>query len=129
MLTVMDPMEAAAEPNRRKLLQLLATGEQTVQQLASGFEVSRPAISQHLAVLQAAGLVSARREGRFRYYQVEPAGIAELRRIIDTFWTSELDLLVADARKAARPNAERHRIVRGTGGSAGDTDPSKEELP
>jgi len=126
----MDPMEAAAEPNRRKLLQLLATGEQTVQQLASGFEVSRPAISQHLAVLQTAGLVSARREGRFRYYQVEPAGIAELRRIIDTFWTSELDLLVADARKAARPNAERYQIVRGTGGgSAGDTDPSKEELP
>jgi DNA-binding transcriptional ArsR family regulator len=130
MLTVMDPMEAAAEPHRRKLLQLLATGEQTVQQLASRFEVSRPAISQHLAVLQAAGLVSARREGRFRYYQVEPAGIAELRRIIDTFWTSELDLLVADARGAGRPKAERHQIVRGTGGgSTGSADTSKEELP
>ena len=94
-------MEAAAEPNRRKLLQLLASGEQTVQQLAARFEVSRPAVSQYLAVLQAAGLVSARKEGRFRYYQVEPAGIAELRRIIDTFWTSELELLVADARKQA----------------------------
>ncbi|MFD1214200.1 ArsR/SmtB family transcription factor [Arthrobacter sp. GCM10027362] len=116
-------MEAAAEPNRRKLLQLLASGEQTVQELASRFEVSRPAISQHLAVLQSAGLVSARREGRFRYYQVEPAGIAELRRIIDTFWTSELDLLVADARAAGK-------TLRGTGGGyAGSTDANKEEEP
>jgi len=126
----MDPMEAAAEPNRRKLLQLLATGEQTVQQLASRFEVSRPAISQHLAVLQAAGLVAARPEGRFRYYRVEPAGIAELRRIIDTFWTSELESLVADARKAERRQAERHQDVRGIGGgSAAGTGTSREESP
>jgi DNA-binding transcriptional ArsR family regulator len=113
-------MEAAAEPNRRKLLQLLASEEQTVQQLASSFEVSRPAVSQHLAVLQAAGLVSARRAGRFRYYRVEPAGIAELRRIIDTFWTNELELLAADARrKAGAPQ----------GGTVRGADASKEGQP
>lgn len=128
ILTVMDPMEAAAEPNRRKLLQLLATGEHTVQQLASRFEVSRPAVSQHLAVLQAAGLVSARREGRFRYYQVEPAGIAELRRIIDTFWTSELDLLVADAQDAGHQSAG-HKTIHGAGSAGGAAARTEEGLP
>lgn len=90
-------MAAAAEPNRRRLLQLLGGGEQTVTVLASQFTVSRSAISQHLGVLAEAGLVVSRREGRFQHYRLNPEGMAALRAELDSFWTQELDQLVRDA--------------------------------
>lgn len=90
-------MAAVAEPNRRRLLQLLGHGEQTVTQLASNFTVTRSAISQHLGVLADAGLVVSRREGRFQYYRLSPEGMAALRAELDAFWTRELDQLVRDA--------------------------------
>ena len=102
VLIVLDPLEVAAEPNRRRLLQLLAGGERTVTELAGEFTVSRSAISQHLLLLEQAGLVSARKEGRNRYYRPDPRGMAELRRLFDQFWTNELDLLVADAQELNR---------------------------
>jgi DNA-binding transcriptional ArsR family regulator len=86
-----------AEPNRRRLLQLLGSGEQTVTVLASNFTVSRSAISQHLGVLGEAGLVVSRREGRFQYYRLRPEGMAALRAELASFWTRELDQLVSDA--------------------------------
>ena len=92
-----DLVAAVAEPNRRRLLQLLGHGEQTVNELASNFTVSRPAISQHLGVLAGAGLVTSRQEGRFRYYRLHPGGMAALRAELDSFWTRELDQLVHDA--------------------------------
>jgi DNA-binding transcriptional ArsR family regulator len=95
---VSDLVAAVAEPNRRRLLQLLGAGEQTVTALASNFTVSRSAISQHLGVLAEAGLVVSRREGRFQYYRLDPGGLAALRAELDSFWTRELDLLVRDAR-------------------------------
>ena len=88
---------AVAEPNRRRLLQLLGRGEQTVTVLAGNFTVSRSAISQHLGVLAEAGLVASRRDGRFQYYRLEPAGMAALRAELDSFWTHELDKLASDA--------------------------------
>lgn len=94
---MLDVLEVAAEPNRRRLLQLLGLGEQTVNQLAENFSVSRSAVSQHLLLLAEAGLVTARKEGRNRYYQLEPQGMARLKIATDSFWTSELDLLVAEA--------------------------------
>ena len=109
MLPVADALSAAAEPTRRRLLQLLATGPRTVSELAEQFTVSRPAISQHLAVLADAGLVTARKDGRQRYYSVVPSGITQLRAEIDRFWSAELDLLVDDAaRRAATPPEEHH---------------------
>ena len=90
-------MAAVAEPNRRRLLQLLGPGEQTVTQLASNFTVSRSAISQHLGVLADIGLVASRREGRFQYYRLDAGGMTALRAQLDSFWTSELDQLVRDA--------------------------------
>ena len=92
-----DLVAAVAEPNRRRLLQLLGRGEQTVSELAGNFTVSRPAISQHLGVLAAAGLVISRQEGRFRYYRLHPGGMTALRAELDSFWTHELDQLVRDA--------------------------------
>jgi DNA-binding transcriptional ArsR family regulator len=94
---VPDLLAAVAEPNRRRLLQLLGHGEQAVTDLASHFTVSRSAISQHLGVLAEAGLVISRREGRFQYYRLRPEGMAALRAELASFWTRELDQLAADA--------------------------------
>lgn len=104
-----DALSAAAEPTRRRLLQLLATGPRTVSELAEHFTVTRPAISQHLGVLADAGLVSARKHGRQRFYSVVPAGITQLRVEIDRFWSTELDLLVEDAAKSATARHEDRR--------------------
>jgi DNA-binding transcriptional ArsR family regulator len=70
-----------------------------VTELAAQFSVTRPAISQHLGVLAAAGLVEVRRDGRFRRYRLDPDGMAALRSILDSFWTSELEQLVAEPPK------------------------------
>ncbi len=94
-------MAVLAEPNRRRLLELLSSGEQTVSQLAAQFGVTRSAISQHLGVLSNAGLVEARQEGRYRYYKLVPSGMAALREELDRFWTRELAELAA-----ARPATE-----------------------
>ena len=94
-----DLVVAVAEPSRRRLLQLLGYGEQTVTQLASHFTVSRSAISQHLGVLTDLGLVTSRREGRYQYYRLDAGGMAALRAQLDSFWTGELDQLVRDAQR------------------------------
>jgi DNA-binding transcriptional ArsR family regulator len=108
-----DVLSAAAEPSRRRLLQLLASGPRTVNELAAHFPVTRSAISQHLGVLSEVGLVTNRKEGRQRFYAVVPAGMARLRAEIDLFWTNELDRLVADAtdlaaRQPRNPSGETH---------------------
>ena len=88
-------MAILSEPNRRRLLELLSGDEQTVSQLASQFGVTRSAVSQHLGVLSNAGLVHARQEGRFRYYRLDPDGMAALRDALDVFWTHELEILTS----------------------------------
>jgi DNA-binding transcriptional ArsR family regulator len=103
---VTDALSVAAEPTRRRLLQMLASGPRTVSELASHFPVTRSAISQHLGALADVGLVTNRKEGRQRYYSVRPEGMAGLRAEIEKFWTTELDRLVEDAAALA---AERDR--------------------
>jgi DNA-binding transcriptional ArsR family regulator len=93
----MDAFSAAAEPNRRRILQLLASEPRTVSDIAAEFTVTRSAISQHLLLLAAAGLVQAEKIGRQRIYRVVPTGLRSLQAEIDRFWTDELDRLVADA--------------------------------
>ncbi len=88
-------MAVLAEPNRRRILELLGSGEQSVTELASHFGVTRSAISQHLGVLTDAGLVRARQEGRYRYYRLDAGGMADLRAALDTFWNTELQQLAA----------------------------------
>ncbi len=100
-----DLLAVLAEPNRRRLLELLRGGERTVTELAAEFSVTRPAISQHLGVLAAAGLVEVRQDGRFRRYRLHPDGMAALRSILDAFWTSELEqLVVAEPPKKGNPH-------------------------
>jgi DNA-binding transcriptional ArsR family regulator len=71
---------ALADPSRRAILERLTRGETAVKDLTARFDISQPAVSQHLAALRRAGLVSERREGRLVYYRVEPKG---LRPLID----------------------------------------------
>jgi DNA-binding transcriptional ArsR family regulator len=98
---VLDALEIAAEPNRRRLLHLLTGHEKAVAELAAHFTVSRSSVSQHLLLLEQAGLVAARKEGRNRYYRLDPAGMGRLRALVEQFWTAELDLLTADAAELA----------------------------
>lgn len=88
---------AIADPTRRRILRLLHETELSVSELAGSFPVTRPAISQHLAVLRQAGLVSYRQEGRTRYYQAcaEPLGeIIDWLSYFDVFWDRKLAGLV-----------------------------------
>lgn len=108
MLDVVDALSAAAEPNRRRILQLLASQPRTVSEIAAEFTSTRSAVSQHLLLLASVGLVEAEKVGRTRVYHVVPAGLRRLQDEIDRFWTTELDRLVGDARslnarKAAAP--------------------------
>ena len=96
-----DAFAAAAEPTRRRILQLLARGPQYAGDVAGDFDVTRSAISQHLGVLVDAGLVTAEQQGRRRLYRIEPSGIARLQAEIASFWTRELDELVHDADRLA----------------------------
>ncbi len=99
---MLDPLSAAAEPTRRRILQVLAAGPRTVGEVAAEFTVTRSAISQHLLVLAEAGLVEATKSGRQRIYRVRPSGLQRLQAEIDRFWTSELELLVTDAHSLRR---------------------------
>jgi len=96
---VLDPLSAAAEPNRRRILQLLGSEPRTVTDIAAEFTVTRSAISQHLLVLAEAGLVEATKVGRQRIYRVLPSGLRRLQAEIDRFWTNELDVLATDAQR------------------------------
>ena len=99
---MLDPLTAAAEPNRRRILQLLGSEPRTVTDIAAEFTVTRSAISQHLLVLAEAGLVEATKVGRQRIYRVLPSGLQRLQAEIDRFWSNELDVLVTDAQSKRR---------------------------
>jgi DNA-binding transcriptional ArsR family regulator len=83
-------MEALGDGTRRAILETLLSGPMAVGELAKQFPVSRPAISQHLAVLKRAHLVLDRPEGNRRVYQVNPDGIEALRAYFDRFWNHAL---------------------------------------
>jgi DNA-binding transcriptional ArsR family regulator len=95
-------LDALGDPTRRAILEQLLPGPLPVGELARAFPISRPAVSQHLRVLKAAHLVTARQAGNRRLYEVDPAGIAALRSYFDRFWT---DALAAFQRAADRSAA------------------------
>ena len=97
-------LQALAEPRRRAILGVIGGGELSAGEIARSFDVTRPAISQHLAVLRAAGLVSERRDGTRRLYRARPQGVAELRVWLDDFWRNGLERLRNEAEREARRN-------------------------
>ena len=97
-------LKAIAEPRRRQILELIRDGELSAGEIADQFDVTRPAISQHLGVLKEAGLVSERRNGTRRLYLARPEGLRELQSFLDRFWDERLDAL--------RHEAERKEVTR-----------------
>jgi DNA-binding transcriptional ArsR family regulator len=86
-----DALRALAEPRRREILQLVADQELAAGEIAAAFDVTRPAVSQHLTVLKSAGLLDERRDGTRRLYRARPEGLSEIRELLDTMWASALD--------------------------------------
>jgi DNA-binding transcriptional ArsR family regulator len=89
-------LSALADPTRRAILARLATGEATVNQLAEPFDISLPAISRHLKVLQKAGLISQGREAQWRPCRITPAPLEEVADYVEEYralWEKKLDRL------------------------------------
>lgn len=86
-----EVLRALAEPRRRAILRLVARDELAAGEIASAFEVTRTAVSQHLTVLKNAGLLDERRDGTRRLYRGRPEGLDGLRRFLDQMWASSLD--------------------------------------
>ena len=93
---------ALADGTRRSILRLVHDGERTAGDIAGRFDVSRPAISQHLRVLHDAQLVSMRRQGTRRYYRARSEGLVGLRRWMEDFWTHSLDNLEIEVEEEQR---------------------------
>ena len=95
-------LAALADPTRRTIFERVADRPRAVGELARELPVSRPAVSQHLKVLKAAGLVTDRASGTRRIYAVDPQGLGALRAYLDQFWTRSL----ADFKAAAERRDE-----------------------
>ena len=95
-------LKAIAEPRRRAILRLVRDQERSAGEIASQFDVSRPAVSQHLSVLKEAGLVSERRNGTRRLYRARPEGLTGLRAFLDEFWDVRLEALKREAEREER---------------------------
>jgi len=90
---------ALADPTRRQVFERLGEGPRAVGELAAGLPVSRPAVSQHLKVLKEAGLVTDRPDGARRVYQIDPAGLGQMRAWLDRFWDAALDAFKAEVER------------------------------
>jgi DNA-binding transcriptional ArsR family regulator len=98
-------LKAIAAPRRRQILTLVRDGELSAGEIASHFDVTRPAVSQHLNVLKEAGLVSERRNGTRRLYRARPEGFVEIKDFLEEFWDVRLEAL---KREAEKEEQEKH---------------------
>jgi DNA-binding transcriptional ArsR family regulator len=89
-----DALQIVAEPRRREILRLVWRHESSAGQIASRFDVSFPAVSQHLKVLRDAGFVTVRKEGRERVYAADRKALGPLRPVLEKMWALSLDRLV-----------------------------------
>jgi DNA-binding transcriptional ArsR family regulator len=96
-----------SDPTRRRVFEKLRAGPQSVGVLARGLPVSRPAVSQHLKTLKAAGLVVDRSEGARRVYYIDPDGLGELRRWIDAFWDDALESFKQEVEQSKAPRGKK----------------------
>jgi DNA-binding transcriptional ArsR family regulator len=120
MKAVEAAIRAIAERHRREIVRLVRDTELTAGQIASHFEVSRPAVSQHLRILKDSGLVTERRQGTRRYYKARVEGLAELRAFLEVFlgedsWIEprpgaatpasgpETEIVLTDAKRSEQP--------------------------
>ena len=113
--TANSVLDALGDSTRRRVFELLCGGPRPVGEIAAQLPVSRPAVSQHLAVLRHAGLVAARRDGRRHYYRVDTDGLEALRTYLESTWDAVLAAFADAADRAARA------------GPTDRADPDKEE--
>ena len=95
-------LKAIAAPRRRAILRLVRDEELSAGEIASHFDVTRPAVSQDLTLLKEAGLVDERRNGTRRLYRARPEGLADLRAFLEEFWDVRLEALKREAEREER---------------------------
>jgi len=98
---------ALADPTRRHIFEALRGEPKTVGELAEGEPVSRPAVSQHLKVLESAGLVSVEPQGNRRLYLIKREGLYELRRYLESFWSDALSAYGAEMARRMKNNRRK----------------------
>jgi DNA-binding transcriptional ArsR family regulator len=108
MINAERALDALGDLTRRQVFKRLRNRSRSVREIAEGMDVSRPAVSQHLKVLRAAGLVVVRAEGTRRIYGVDTRGIEALRTWLDGFWDETLMAF----KKAAEREAAKERKQR-----------------
>src|SRR5215470_506659 len=101
-----NALAALADPTRRTVFERLRKGPRSVNAIAHGMPVSRPAVSQHLKVLKEAGLVADRPEGNRRVYYIDPEGLGALRGWLDQFWDAALAAFQAEVEASAENDKE-----------------------
>ena len=94
-------LAALADPTRRVIIERIKAGPRSVEEIARGLPMSRPAVSQHLRVLRESGLATERRAGRRRLYRLEPAGLEPVRRYVEGLWEEVLSAYQSAAEKEA----------------------------
>ncbi len=103
-MTYTEIFGALADPTRRGIFESLRGSPKTVGQLAADQPVSRPAVSQHLKVLEAASLVTVEAQGTRRFYSIKRDGLEELRRYLDSFWSDALSAYSAEIERRMKTN-------------------------
>jgi DNA-binding transcriptional ArsR family regulator len=97
-----NALQLVAEPRRQQILRLVWDDERAVGDLVERLHLSYPGVSQHLALLRDAGLVTVRRDGKRRLYRADHAQLGPLKDLLESFWHENLDRLAALAEDAER---------------------------
>ena len=106
-MAYVEVLTALADPTRRSILESLRAAPRTVSELAAHQPVSRPAVSQHLKVLEGARLVRVEPRGTRRLYSVRRDGLDELRRYLESFWSDVLDAYSAEIARRIKNDPKR----------------------
>ena len=103
-------LSALADPTRRAILESVRSGPRSVSDIAGDFVVSRPAVSQHLRVLEDAALLRSHRSGRQNFYSLDLRGLTQLRSYVEGYWEDVLGAFQAAAvREIRKSRKERPR--------------------
>ncbi|GJM37000.1 MAG: transcriptional regulator [Acidimicrobiales bacterium] len=103
MTTATQALGALHDPTRRRVLELMRSGERSVRELTDELDISQPAVSQHLRVLREAELVAVRPQGARRLYRINPDGLSAVRAWVDSFWDDALGAFADHASKETSP--------------------------
>lgn len=105
-----DALNALSDPTRRRIVEMLAERERSAGEIVAGFDMSAPAVSQHLKILREAGLTQVRTDGQRRIHSIDPAGLDEIGAWLErtrAFWSSRLDALESELIKATKARKKK----------------------